>query len=743
MAAKKNHSKQAVSPSVPDTVPREELEKLRVKLRQNQKALRASQAEYQQLLSHDSHGIRIINKNFTVRLVNQTFSHMSGINTSESVGRKCYELFPGPYCHTPNCRLTRIIGGEKFIQAEIERVMPDGRIIPCIVNAVPLCNEKGELEGVIETFTDISEKRQLEGQVKESEDRYRALIELGSEAGEAIVMLQDIDGREGIQTFVSDQWPRMTGYDKEELLGSCFFDLLAAEDCDASIERHRLKLTGTPVPGLYQMQIVRKDATKAVIEVTGAFTKYQGQKANVLYIRDVTERKMAENRLRDSEERYRSLFEDVPVAIWELDYSAVKKYLDSLRTSGVTDIRNYFTQHPETTLHCLKLGTGYGANQAAIELYEAESREQLYTELFDLLQKRPDGLERDMENFIALAEGATEIKYVHRDPTFKGNWKYTSVQYRIAPGHEEDWTRLFGSFFDITERVEAEKKLEAYHEHLKELVDERTSQLTKEVEHGRLMEEKLRELYEKESQLRKEMEEQIKQRIYFTRAVVHELKTPLTPLIGANELLKTNLKEEPWAKLAQQSYKGAMELNKRIDELFDLTRNEIGVLQLNCKWANPIEMVRQLVDMVGMQCQSSGHVLYLDMPESLPQIYCDPQRLKQVLGNLIENACNHTAPGTSITLRMRLENDGVLFKVEDSGQGIAEEKLKDIFTSYSKVERRDENYGGLGLGLSICKTFVALHGGEIQVKSKENEGSCFWFAIPINGHSVIKQPEQI
>ncbi len=719
-------------------VPRKELEKLRLKLRQNQKALRASQAEYQQLLSHDSHGIRIINKDFTVRLVNQTFAHMSGTNEMESIGKKCYKLFPGPYCHTPNCRLARIIGGEKFIQAEIERIMPDGHIIPCIVNAVPLRNEKGELDGVIETFTDISEKRQLEGQVKESEDRYRALIELGSEAGEAIVMLQDIDGREGIQTFVSDQWPRMTGYAKDELLGSCFFDLLVSEDCNDSIERHRLKLTGIPVPGLYQMQIVRKDASKAVIEVTGAFTRYQGQKANVLYIRDITKRKLAEARLQDSEERYRTLFEDVPVAIWELDYSDVKKYLDSLRASGVTDIRDYFMQHPETTLHCLKLGRGYGANQAAQKLYEADSRKQLYTELWDLLRKRPDGFDRDMENFIALAEGATEIKYVHRDITFKDNWRYTSVQYRIAPGHEQDWKRILGCFFDITERVEAENELQAIHDHLKEIVDQRTSQLKQEVEHSRLMEAKLRELYEKETQLRKQMEEQINQRIYFTRAVVHELKTPLTPLLGASELLKTNLKQEPWAKLAQQSYKGALELNKRIDELFDLTRDEIGILQLNYAWADPLEIARQLVDMVSHQCQTSGHKLYMDLPESLPQIYCDPQRLKQVLGNLVENACNHTAPGTKITLRISRENDCLLFKVEDSGQGIAEEKLKDIFTSYSRVDSQDEHYGGLGLGLSICKTFVSLHGGEIKVKSKENEGSCFWFAIPIEGLPVAR-----
>jgi PAS domain S-box-containing protein len=685
------------------------------------------------LFDNISDAIRVINSDFTIRRINRAFAEMTGVNQDEVAGKKCWEIFPSLHCHTTECRLQRILDGEQGLQVEIERKRKDSTSIPCLVTTFPLIDETDKLTGIIEQFRDITEHRQMEKQVRETEDRYKALIELGTEAGEAVVMLQDIDGREGIQTFVSDQWPRMTGYTKEELLGSCFFDLLVPEDCRDSIERHRLKLLGTPVPGLYQMQIVRRDASIAAIEVTGAFTSYQGQKANVLYIRDITERKIAEARLQDSEERYRTLFEDVPVAIWELDYSEVKKYLDSLKASGVIDIRDYFIRYPETTLRCLRLGKGYGANQAAIKLYEAESRDELYTGLFDLLQKRSDGLERDMENFIAFAEGATEIKYIHCDLTFKGNQRYTSVQYRIAPGHENDWKRILGCFFDITERVEAEKELQAIHEHLKELVEQRTSQLKQEVEHSRLMEEKLRDLYEKENQLRKELEEQIKQRIYFTRAVVHELKTPLTPLLGANELLKANLKEEPWAKLAQQSYKGAVELNKRIDELFDLTRNEIGILQINYTWVDPLEMVQQLVDMVNLQCRTSGHPLYLDVPESLPQIYCDPQRLKQVLSNLVENACNHTASGTVITLRVKLDDDSLMFEVEDSGQGIEEEKLKDIFASYSRVDGKAEHYGGLGLGLSICNTFVSLHGGKIQVKSKRNEGSCFWFSIPLNG----------
>jgi PAS domain S-box-containing protein len=162
---------------------------------------------------------------------------------------------------------------------EIERHKHDGTSIPCIITTSPLKDTFGNTKSVIEQFRDITEKQQLEEKVEESEDRYRAMIEVGTEAGEAIVMLQDIDGKEGIQTFVSDQWPRMTGYAKEELLGSCFFDFLDMEDRQGSIDRHRSKMSGIPVPGHHVMQIIKQDKSRLIIEITGAFTIYQGKRA--------------------------------------------------------------------------------------------------------------------------------------------------------------------------------------------------------------------------------------------------------------------------------------------------------------------------------------------------------------------------------------------------------------------------------------------------------------------------------
>ena len=116
-------------------------------------------------------------------------------------------------------------------------------------------------------------------------------------------MLQDTEQGNGIQTFVSDEWPRITGYSRRELLGMSFFDLVHSKHREASLERHQRKMRGESVPRLFELSIVRKDGTEVPIELTSAYSTYQGKRANVAFIRDITERKRMEHELQEKNEQ--------------------------------------------------------------------------------------------------------------------------------------------------------------------------------------------------------------------------------------------------------------------------------------------------------------------------------------------------------------------------------------------------------------------------------------------------------
>jgi len=247
------------------------------------------------------------------------------------------------------------------------------------------------------------------------------------------------------------------------------------------------------------------------------------------------------------------------------------------------------------------------------------------------------------------------------------------------------------------------------------------------------MEERLEELYDVERRLRQELEEQIKQRIEFTRALVHELKTPLTPLLGASEALANEPLEGAYPKLAKNIYIGACQLNQRIDELLDLAKGEIGMLKINCRPVDPLRLIYEVAEQMAPNTANKGKSLTLEVPSSLPPVWADGDRLKQIMLNLLDNAFKFTPEGGRVTIKARQNDTAIMIEVQDTGPGIAKEEQQRLFQPYHRLESDRERLSGLGLGLALAKTLVVLHQGEIWVKSQRGEGSTFGFSIPVTG----------
>lgn len=242
---------------------------------------------------------------------------------------------------------------------------------------------------------------------------------------------------------------------------------------------------------------------------------------------------------------------------------------------------------------------------------------------------------------------------------------------------------------------------------------------------------KLQEAYEKERRLRQEIEAEVERKILFTRALVHELKTPLTPVLASSELLVSELQEEPYLSLAKNIHRGAANLDRRIDELLDLARVEIGMLEVNPKAVDARPLLLAIADDMQAMVTSNGQSLMMNIPPYLSPAWADEERLRQIVLNLLINASKFTPEGGRIMLRVKEENSYLVVEVEDTGPGIPKEVQEQLFQPYHRQIPGREHLSGLGLGLALCKNLVELHGGKIWVQSEIGQGSTFGFSIPL------------
>jgi PAS domain S-box-containing protein len=145
--------------------------------KRSEEATRLAYAELHQIFETSPDGMRVIGRDFNVLRVNKTFALIAGMTKEEMIGKKCYKVFPGPLCHTPECPMTRLLGGEEAIQCEVDKERLDATKISCIVAATPFRGPDGELIGIVEDFRDITERKEAEEALQKAHDELEQRVE--------------------------------------------------------------------------------------------------------------------------------------------------------------------------------------------------------------------------------------------------------------------------------------------------------------------------------------------------------------------------------------------------------------------------------------------------------------------------------------------------------------------------------------------------------------------------------------
>jgi signal transduction histidine kinase len=213
--------------------------------------------------------------------------------------------------------------------------------------------------------------------------------------------------------------------------------------------------------------------------------------------------------------------------------------------------------------------------------------------------------------------------------------------------------------------------------------------------------------------------------------VAHELRTPLSNIQGYLEAIRDEV-IKPDASIIGSLNEEAVLLSRLVDELQELSLAEAGELKLVYQTEDINKLVKQAVDSWQPQLAAKKISLSIDLPDNLPLVGMDWQRVNQVMHNLLENAVAHTGRGGTITVAAVKQGDWVEVSVSDTGEGIPAEDLPNIFERFYRVDRsRTRATGGSGLGLTIAKRLVEAHGGTIEAQSKLGKGSRFSFTLPI------------
>jgi PAS domain S-box-containing protein len=290
---------------------------------------------------------------------------------------------------------------------------------------------------------------------------------------------------------------------------------------------------------------------------------------------------------------------------------------------------------------------------------------------------------------------------------------------------------------DVTERRQSEERIQRLNEELERRVQERTQQLE-------AANQEKDELLRREQAARQELNEADHRKDEFLAMLGHELRNPLAPILTALQILRerpTDPLTIDWShNLIQRQVR---QMTRMVDDLLDVSRIACGKIELRMEWVDLATVISRAIDTTRSQIEGRGHQFTVSGPVERIWVRADPTRLEQVLCNLLNNAAKYTEVGGQIWLETIREDQEAVIRVRDTGVGMTPEVLTRVFDLFVQADRSlNRSQGGLGIGLTLVRTLVQMHGGTATAHSDgPGQGSEFTVRLPGARGAPEKEPE--
>ncbi|VXC27325.1 PAS domain-containing protein [Massilia sp. 9I] len=519
---------------------------------------------------------------------------------------------------------------------------------------MPLRDPDGRVTGILVHGFDVTDRKLAEIELYESRERFQKIV---SQAATGVVQMDP----EGRICLVNQKYCEMVQRSEAELLGASVLDVTAPDSVPVTLDAVRL-LRGGETGVVVDKEYLRPDgstmpATSSVNALRGPDGEFQGLVAIVV---DTTESRRAAEKLRASEERYRTLFESVDqgFCIFDMIFDEEGRPVDY----------RFLEMNPMFEAH-----TG---------LHDAIGRTA--KELVPGL----DGFW--FETYGRVATTGEPVRFESEAPSMD---RWFDVYANRLGGPESRRVALL--FTDITARKQSEETL---------------------------------------VKLARDLAEADQRKTEFLATLAHELRNPLAPIRSGLSVMR--LKGDNAASVArvrEMMERQVSHMVHLIDDLLDVARISGGKLELKKEHADLRGVLSSAVETSLPLIETGQHELSVDMPDAEVPAEVDVTRIAQVVANLLNNAAKYTPAGGRIRLSLQVESQQAVIEVADNGIGIPQEALSMVFEMFSQVGHHLERaQGGLGIGLSLVRRLVEMHGGTVSAASGGAQaGSVFTVRLPL------------